>query len=218
MRKFKLTLIVFAFLYVFTLGAYFTVMYLKGNFGVSANSQDWGSLGSYIGGIFTPIAALLSGYFVYVSFAANAHQQKLQLIRESLSRLDRQLEKQFEVPFNNLSLGEQYHGASFKDVIYAISNGAAKADNDAKVAILALVHNVAILTNSIRYYSELLAELPSARKDTEWLGKLEIGYWIQKYTPLSMRMIKIVGVEEFESKASKEELESFKYVLGAYDL
>nr|WP_155949219.1 hypothetical protein [Gayadomonas joobiniege] len=219
MRKFKITLIVFTFLYVLVLATYFTIMYLEGKVGVSVNSQDWGGLGSYIGGIFTPIAALLSGYFVYVSFAANAHQQKLQLIRETLARLDSQLEKQFEAPFKNGRLGEQYHGVPFRDVLYAISNNEIKADNDTKVGILALLHNVAILTNSIRYYTGLLADLPSDRRDTEWLGDLERGYWIQKYSPISTRMVKIVGEEAFKSKTTKEELKSFNFVFGCeYDL
>lgn len=205
--------------YFLMLLVYFCVMYLKGNIGFSEDSQQWANLGSYIGGFFTPIAAILSGYFVYMSFSANAHQQKLILIRETLTRLDGQLETRLNAPFNNRQLGEAYFGLPLRDVIISISNEEVEATNDVKQGILALLHTTAILTNSVRYYIGLVSEVASDRDDTTWMGDLEKNYWIQKYSPISRRMKFIVGDNAFESKATKEEIRSFNYMFGGkYEL
>ncbi|MCL1138665.1 hypothetical protein [Shewanella pneumatophori] len=207
-------MIIVAVAYFLMLLVYFCVMYLKGNIGFSEDSQQWANLGSYIGGFFTPIAAILSGYFVYISFSANAHQQKLMLIRETLTRLDGQLESRLNAPFYNKQLGEAYFGRPLREVIISISNEEVEATNDVKQAILALLHTIAILTNSVRYYINLVSEVPSDRDDTAWMADLEQGYWIQKYSPISHRMKSIVGDTAFEGKASKEEVRSFNYVFG----
>jgi len=188
-------------------------MHSQGNTNFSSNNADWGSLGSYIGGIFTPIAALISGYFVYLNFSANAFQQKLLLIRESLARLDSQLENKFDMPFNSNRLGEEYIGVPFKKIVYAISNKEIVVDKVTNDALLALLHDIAILTTAIRYYMHLLERVPSQDDDSNWLSNLEQGYWIQKYSAISNRILKIVGNDAFNEKATEQQVESFNFVL-----
>jgi len=189
-------------------------MHIEGNTNISSNNQDWGAFGSYIGGFLAPAASLLAGYMVYISFTANAYQQKLQLAREAISRLDLELERKLEAPFNSMLLGTEYHGRPLRSIINALSDNKAPRTEDLSKAILSLLHNTAMLTNSIRYYIGLLDRLPSAEKDSHWLGELEKSYWIEKYSPICTRMIRIVGQSEFEHKVSKEQLSSFKLVLG----
>lgn len=214
MREFRFALLAFTAVSASAGISYFLAMHTGGNISISSNNQDWGGFGSYIGGILAPAASLLAGYMVYKSFAANAYQQKLLLARESLSRLDLELERKLEAPFNSICFGDKYHGRPLRNIIYALSNNEITVTEDVSKGILSLLHNIAIMTNSIRYYIGLLDGLPSAEKDNHWLGELEKSYWIEKYSAICSRMVRIVGQSALEYKVSKEQLRSFKLVLG----
>ncbi|MBK5516788.1 hypothetical protein [Pseudomonas sp. TH10] len=219
MREFRFALLAFIAVSAAAGISYFLAMHTGGNIRISSNNQDWGGFGSYIGGILAPAASLLAGYQIYKSFASNAYQQKLLLARESLSRLDVELEKKLEMPFNNICFGDEYYGRPLRSIIYALSNNEIAVTEASSKAILSLLHNIAIMTNSIRYYIGLLDGLPSAEKDNHWLGELEKSYWIEKYSAICSRMVRIVGQSAFEDKVCKEQLRSFKLVLGGeYDL
>lgn len=214
MREFKFALLVFIAVSAAAGIPYFLAMYTAGNVSISSNNQDWGGFGSYIGGVIAPAASLLAGYLVYKSFASNAYQQKLLLARESISRLDLELEKKLEAPFNNACFGAEYHGRPLRVVIYALSNNEMAVTEVTNKAILSLLHNIAIMAESIRYYIGLLGAHPSAEKDNHWLGELEKIYWIEKYSVICSRMVRIVGQNSFEDKLSTEQLRSFQLVLG----
>jgi hypothetical protein len=214
LRELRLALLIFAAVFVCAGLSYFLVMHAEGNVSISANNQDWGGFGSYIGGILAPAASLLAGYLVYKSFSSNAYQQKLILARESISRLDIVLEKKLEAPFSNTCFGEMYCGRPLKGIIYALSNNEITGTEISNKALLSLLHNIAILANSINHYIELLEGLPTSEKDSNWLGELERGYWIEKYSAICSRMVQIIGQDAFENKVSKEQLRSFKLVLG----
>ncbi|MDQ0978531.1 hypothetical protein [Pseudomonas synxantha] len=213
MKNFKIAFLAFIITLLAAGGLYFYAMHAGGNLRISSNNQDWGGFGSYFGGVLAPAASLLAGYMVYISFASNAHQQKLILARESISRLDLVLEMKLDAPFNNPCLGEIYYGLPLRKVIYAVSNNEITTTESMDKAILSLLHNVAIMTNSIRYYMNLLDEFPSTKKDSQWLGRLEQSYWIEKYSAVCSRMVRVVGQSAFEAKASAEELRSFNMVL-----
>lgn len=217
MREFRIALLAFIAVSGVAVILYVLSMHTGGSVRISSSTQDWGGFGSYIGGIVAPAASLLAGYMVYVSFAANAYQQKLLLARESLSRLDVELERKLEAPFNNGSFGGEYHGRPFRSVVNALSNNEITTTEVSSKAILSLLHNTAILTNSIRYYLRLLDGLPSAEKDNHWLGDLEKCYWIEKYSAICSRMIRIVGDGAFEDKVGAELTRSYKLVLGGWD-
>lgn len=217
MRGFRVALLAFIFVLGAAVISYFLSMYIGGSARISSNAQDWGGFGSYIGGILAPAASLLAGYMVYKSFAANAYQQKLLLARETLARLDVVLEKKLDAPFNNSCFGIEYRGRPFRNIIIALSNNEIATTEVSNKMILSLLHNMAILANSIRYYFELLDGLPSAEKDNQWLGDLEKCYWIEKYSAVCSRMIRIVGDGAFEGKVGGELVRSFKVVLGGWD-
>lgn len=214
LREFKLALLAFITITAVAGVPYFLVMYSAGNINISSNNQDWGGFGSYLGGVIAPVASLLAGYLVYKSFALSAHQQKMLLARESILRLDLVFEKKLDAPFNNSCFGAEYHGRPFRSVIYALSSSEITPTEDAKKAILSLLHNIAIMTKSINYYISLLGAHPSAKKDRHWLGELEKSYWIEKYSAICSRMVRIVGQRSFEEKLSTEQLRSFQLVLG----
>ncbi|AZV27193.1 hypothetical protein CT157_14630 [Pseudomonas syringae] len=214
MKELKLALLVFITASTVAVVPYFFTMYAAGNVSVSSNNQDWGGFGSYIGGVIAPAASLLAGYLVYKSFASNAHQQKLLLARESISRLDSVLEKKLDAPFNNDCLGAEYCGQPLRVVIYALSNQEVATSEGVNKGILSLLHNIAIMTESIRYYIGLLGAHPSTENDNHWLGDLEKSYWIEKYSAICSRMVRIVGLSSFEEKLSTEQLRSFQMVLG----
>ncbi|MFW0888223.1 UNVERIFIED_CONTAM: hypothetical protein MKS84_16170 [Pseudomonas sp. JL1] len=214
MREFRFAFRVFIAVSVVAGISYFLSMHAGGSARISSNTQDWGGFGSYIGGILAPAASLLAGYMVYKSFASNAYQHKLLLARETLSRLDTELEKKLETPFNNVCFGGEYYGRPLRNVINALSDSKIATTEDSSEAILSLLHNTAILANSIRYYIGLLDGLPSAVKDNQWLGELEKSYWIEKYSAICSRMVRIVGQNAFEDRVSMEQLRSFKSVLG----
>lgn len=213
MREFRFALLAFIAVSAVAGILYFFAMRAGGNIGISSNNQDWGGFGSYIGGVLAPAAALLAGYMVYKSFASDVYLQKLILVRESISRLDLVLERNLEAPFKNNCYGDEYVDRPFRDIIIALSNGQIVATEESRKGTLSLLHNIAILANSVRYYIGLLDRLPSAEKDSHWLGDLEQGYWIEKYSPICRRMIKLVGQDAFEAKVSKEQLWSFNIVL-----
>lgn len=217
MREFRVALLAFSAVSGVAVISYILSMHTGGNARISLNTQDWGGFGSYIGGILAPAASLLAGYMVYKSFAANAYQQKLLLARESLSRLDLELEKKLGAPFNNACVGSEYRGRPFRSIVNALSNNEIAKTEASSKAILALLHNTAILANSIRYYLGLLDGLPSAEKDSQWLGELERSYWIEKYSAICSRMIRIVGDGAFEERVGAELTRSFKLVLGGWD-
>ena len=214
LKEFRFALLVFIAVSAAAVMPYFMTMYTAGNISISSNNQDWGGFGSYIGGVIAPAASILAGYLVYKSFASNAHQQKLLLARESISRLDLVLEKKLEAPFHNNCFGAKYHGQSFRSVIYALSNNEIAATEVTNIGILSLLHNIAIMTESIRYYIGLLGSHPSTEKDNHWLGDLEKSYWIEKYSAICLRMVRIIGRSSFEDRLSAEQLRSFQLVLG----
>jgi len=217
LKQFKYVLIGFAATYVAFLTIYFIFMYQNGYQDISTNSQDWAAVGGFVGGFLAPMATLLAGYFVYLGFASNAYEHKLKLARDSLERLDGELEKSLKQPFNNRCLGEQYQGMPLEKVIIDLSNELIEPNDKALTLLLARLHNIAILTDSIRYYVGLLKEVPSKNKDTKWLGELELGYWIEKYWPISRRMLLIVGTERFERKVSERQAKSFYFILGSIE-
>jgi hypothetical protein len=188
-------------------------MYLAGNFEISSSNQDWGGFGSYLGGIIAPAASLLAAYMVYIGLTSNAHQLKLTLAREAIERLDKQLELKLNQPFLNTCHGEQYYGKPFNSIIIALSNKESPTDENFKQVLLSLLQNIAILTSSIRYYMDLSSEIPTSSKDNDWLGDLERLYWIDKYSSICSRIIKLVGEEAFNDKLTESQLESFKIVM-----
>jgi len=214
LREFRFALLAFIVVSAVAGISYFFAMHAAGNISISSDNQDWAGFGSYIGGILAPAAALLAGYMVYKSFASDAYLQKLILARESISRLEVVLEKKLETLLKTNIFGEEYRGRPLKDAIYALSNNEIAATEGSRKAILSLLHNTAILTNSVRYYIDLLNGLPSSEKDSHWLSELEQGYWIEKYSAICSRMVRIVGQDAFEAKVSKEQLWSFNIVLG----
>lgn len=113
MREFRIALLAFIVVSGAAVISYVLSMHAGGAARISLNAQDWGGFGSYIGGILAPAASLLAGYMVYKSFAAAAYQQKLLLVRESLSRLDVELEKKLQAPFNNFCFGGEYQWSAF---------------------------------------------------------------------------------------------------------
>lgn len=213
MREFRFALLAFIAACAAAGISYFFAMRTGGNISISSDNQDWGGFGSFIGGVLAPAAALLAGYMVYKSFSSDAYLRKLTLARESISRLDLVLERNLDAPFKNNCYGDEYIDLPFRDIINALSKNQIMATEEARMGILSLLHNIAMLANSVRYYIGLLDRLPSAEKDSHWLGRLEQGYWIEKYSPICGRMIKIVGQDAFEAKVSEEQLWSFNMVL-----
>lgn len=214
MREFRFALIAFFSVCAAAGISYFIAMRAGGSINLSSNTQDWGSFGSYIGGILAPAASFLAGYMVYKSFALSAYQQKLLLMRETISRLDLVMESKINAPFNNLCYGEEYRGHQFRNIIYAISNNKIEANEGLIGATLSLLHNIAITADSVRYYVGLLGKFPSNEKDSHVLRDLEISYWTEKYSAICSVMVRVVGQAEFEKKVSPEQLKSFKLVLG----
>lgn len=188
-------------------------MYFNGSLALSSSNQDWGGFGSYLGGIIAPAASLLAAYMVYIGLSANAQQLKLTLARQAIARLDEQLERQLDQPLYNSCHGDQYVGQPLRSMVIQLSSHSIKANEQSEPMFLALLHNIAILTQSVRHYMELSREIPSTSNDIDWLGDLERGYWIDKYSAICQRMIKIVGTDALEKKITESQLESFRIVM-----
>tara|TARA_B100000214_G_scaffold349355_1_gene302145 strand:- start:467 stop:1159 length:693 start_codon:yes stop_codon:yes gene_type:complete len=219
LRDFRLSLAGFIILLLVVGGVYILAMVSNGQLTISSNNQDWASFGAYFGGVLAPAAALLAGYLVYKSFKSNTYQQKLLVIREALGRLDQQLERNLDLPFNNGCFGEEYRGLPLRKVIYAVSNKELEPNQVFNDALLSLLHNISILSYSISVYLNLLEKFPTDETDTNWLKNLEHHYWIEKYSPVCRRMKGIVGKDAMEQKIKKHQLESFRVIFnGGYDL
>ncbi|MFG0499906.1 hypothetical protein ACF8MH_21645 [Pseudomonas sp. YQ_13] len=212
MRELRLSLLLFTTALILTGAPYFFAMFTAGNIHISENNQDWADFGSYIGGVISPAAAILAGYLVYKSFGLNAYQQELQLARESIARLDEIINQKLDGPFNNGCFGKAYFGKPFRSIIIALSNKEITADKDIELALLSLLHNIAITADSVRYYIELLKNHPSKENRNEWLGDLEKAYWIEKYSAICSRMLRVIGESTFEKKVTSQQLYSFKVV------
>ncbi|WP_165856643.1 hypothetical protein [Marinobacter sp. JSM 1782161] len=219
MRDFRLSLAGFIILLLVVGGVYILAMLSNGQLTISSNNQDWASFGTYFGGVLAPAAALLAGYLVYKSFKSNTYQQKLLVIREALGRLDQQLERNLDLPFNNGCFGEEYRGLPLRTIIYAVSNKELESNEACNEALLSLLHNISILSYSIFVYLNLLEKFPTDETDTNWLKNLEHHYWIEKYSPIFRRIKGIVGKDAMEQKIKKHQLESFRVIFnGGYDL
>lgn len=217
MKRIQFAFLAFCIVSVIAGAIYYVSMHAAGKFDISSNNQDWGGFGSYIGGIISPAASLLAAYMVYVGFSSNSHQLKLTLAREALARLDSQLEKNLNSTIYNGIHGEIYVGESAKDMIIDLSNKNIQINENTEKFILAILHNVAMLTNSIYYYMQLSKEIHTNRRDEDWLGELERFYWIDKYSAICRRMINLVGEEKFEAKVKPDQLKSFKIVMRGED-
>ncbi|MNE12129.1 hypothetical protein D3C76_876480 [compost metagenome] len=213
MKKVQQAFGAFGIVSAIAVAAYLTRMYTAGNLEISSNNQDWGGFGSYIGGIIAPAASLLAAYMVYIGLSSTGHQLKLTLAREAIEILDTQLELLLNQPFYNDCHGEKYLGAPLRKVVYDLSNNNIQANESSRMIFLPLLHNIAILTHSIRHYIDLSRDIPSTKKDNHWLGDLEKFYWIDKYSAICSRMIKIVGEEAFKDRVSETQLESFEIVM-----
>ena len=212
MKHWNFSFLIFFIVVTVAIIAYLFGMYSTGNTELSGNSQDWGAFGSFLSGILFPASVLLGGYHVYRTFQFSAYNQKLALIRDSLTRLDDELTKQLFIPFNNNCLGNEYFGRELRDIIIALSNKELEITSEMQQAILSLLHNVAIYCEAFRYYIVLLEKYPTEPADTEWLGNLERHYWIARYLPICERMVIIVGINAFKDRCTRTQFESYNFI------
>lgn len=213
MQESKKAIVIFSVIFCCAGLFYLFVMLANGSAAISSHNEDWGSFGSYLGGILAPAASLLAGYLVYKSLSSSMQQQKLIFARETIARLDNILEYQLDRNFNNYAYGDKYFGRPFREVVVSLSLGEMKVNEPTHSALVSLLHNIAIMANSIRYYIDLLEQLKTSKADSHWLGDLERTYWIAKYSPICSRMVSIVGEEALENKLSEDQLASFIFLL-----
>jgi hypothetical protein len=211
-KHWNASFVIFLAVIIISVTSYFFGMYSAGSTVLSGNSQDWGAFGSFLSGILFPASALFGGYHVYRTFQFSAYNQKLVLIRDSLTRLDEELTKKLSMPFNNNCFGGDYFGQKLKDVIIALSNKKLETVPEVNQAILSLLHNVAIYCESFHYYIVLLDKYPTEPDDTDWLGNLERHYWLERYSTICGRMVDIVGVDAFKNECTEKQFESYNFI------
>ncbi|MGP9809638.1 hypothetical protein ACT3TQ_16000 [Halomonas sp. AOP12-C2-37] len=155
---------------------------------------------TYFAGVVSPFAALFAGYLVYKSIMLSSYQKKIDLIRDSLERLDITTQAALDRPIKSNVFGEDYYGAPFLNIVYDVSNGVLPRSEPVDSVILSQISNMAILAGSISAYFILIEKFPSNKKDINWLRDLEHCYWVDRYSAVCQRMVKIVGDEAVKSK------------------
>lgn len=167
---------------------------------------------TYFAGVVSPIAALFAGYLVYKSIMLNLYQKKIDLIRDSLERLDKTTQAGFDRPINNNAFGDEYYGVSFISIVYDVSNGKLPRSETIESVILSKISNMAILAGSINAYFILIEKFPSNQVEKNWLRDLEHCYWVDKYSAVCQRMVRIVGDEAVKNKCREHQLAGLEKV------
>lgn len=63
--------------------------FLVFNHGLSSNSQDWGAFGSFVGGIYAPIVAIISVYvLIKTLYSMDSHNKSSQRHQEKERHLE----------------------------------------------------------------------------------------------------------------------------------
>ncbi|RUR51433.1 hypothetical protein [Vreelandella populi] len=161
---------------------------------------------TYFAGVVSPIAALFAGYLVYKSIMLNLYQKKIDLIRDSLERLDKTTQAGFDRPINNNVFGDEYYGVPFISIVYDVSNGNLPRSEIVDSVILSKISNMAILAGSVNAYFILIEKFPSNQVEKNWLRDLEHCYWVDKYSAVCQRMVRIVGDEAVKNKCREHQL------------
>lgn len=213
MRESKNILIFLCISALIASATYFSFMIFSDNLSFSKDTQDWGSFGSYFGGILAPIASFVAGYLIYQNLRFDAYHKRLEIVRESIKRLDEQTNSMLNLEFKNSSYGFNLLGRSFQEIVVAIDNEVIELDEDLEIAILAIFHNVAIMARSLDYYLSLLNNFESEKLHSEWLVNTEKHYWISKYSSISNRMLRVVGKEKITARLSPEEIRALAHIM-----
>ena len=202
-----ISIIVIAFI---TSAIFFIVMYKNGMSSLSNSIQDWGSFGSYIGGIVAPFASLIAGILVYQNLKADTYYRKIALIKESLFRLDSEFYKVLTSP-TQIQLNNE-KCITIERLIILINNGEANLNEEHEKTLVGLLQNLAILSRAIEHYLYLLNLFDANVKDNDWLIHTEKSYWLYRYARISNRLESIVGISKINEIFSKEQIISARYL------
>lgn len=185
-------------------------MYKNGISTLSHVTQDWGAFGSYIGGIVAPFASLIAGILIYQSLKADTYYRKLELVRESLLRLDSEFYKLLTNPthiqFDNGT------NVSLEKLIILISNNKVTLTDDYEHTLLRFLQNLAIISRSIEHYLFLMDSFDANVRDRDWLINTEKSYWMYRYAKISHRLETIYGIEKINEIFTEEQLSSARYL------
>ncbi|WP_413699515.1 hypothetical protein ACLKMH_18995 [Psychromonas sp. KJ10-10] len=210
MKYSKYALISIVAIAFITSGVFFFVMYNNGISNLNHSTQDWGAFGSYIGGIVAPFASLIAGILVYQSLKADTYYRKLELIRESLLRLDSEFYKVLtnptQIQFDNES------NVSIERLIILISNDKVTLSDEYEHALISLLRNLAIISRAIEHYLFLMDSFDANIRDRDWLINTEKSYWVYRYARISNRLETIFGISKINEVFSKEEIASARYL------
>jgi len=193
---------------------YFTWMWLSGNTVLSHSPNVWGAYGSYIGGVLAPFSAFVASYLIYKNLQLDSYLKSLEIIRSSISRFDEQLYLQFKTAIKNPKWPE-YNGKEIIDAINISASQKTNANEDFRTLCAGLVQDLAILSNSISKYMDLLSKIDPNSTSAHWMVETEQLYWISKYSLISRKLIKIATIERVKEKLSPQQLKSLSRVMHA---
>lgn len=198
-NTFKTWLIVYVVLSLSIAGFYFLWMVINQNNSLSTDSADWSAFGAYFGGILAPAVTLLTGFFIYKSYEADAHVNRIAIVRDSIKRNDDLFEKSLYANIRNSQLPEKYYGKTFFDIILDVSITKEPVSEYFRKVLLTRIETIAIIGGSVCYYYKLLEGSASDDSDSERIALAESSYWITKYSPVIEKMIQIAGINSVRS-------------------
>ncbi|MGU3236642.1 hypothetical protein ACVYFC_18060 [Vibrio cholerae] len=210
MRSSKYALIAILIAAAFIVSIYVVVMYKNNMLTLSLSTQDWGAFGSYIGGVLAPFASLIAGVLVYQSFKADTYYRKVELVKESLLRLDNEFHKVLIAETQNSTTQES--NITMYRLIVLASNEEIDVSEDIHKSFIALLQNLAIHSRAIEHYLSLLDTFDTSLRDRDWLINNEKLYWFYKYAAVANRLEKIVGKSEIKEILSEGQLSSAQYL------
>lgn len=179
---------------------------------LDVSNDSFADFGTYFAGVVSPFAAIFAGFLVYKSVMLNFYQKKIELVRESLERLDGTTQIALKKPVKNKCINEDFYGKPFVDIVYAISNDHLPKSEAIDTAIISMIGNMAILAGSVRSYFKLIENFPSGDDDVNWLRDLEHCYWVDRYSAICNRMVNIVGDEAVKKKCREHQLAGLEEV------
>ncbi len=189
---------------------YFIFMLFNNNTTLSTDINMWGEFGSYFGGLLSPITSFAAAYLIYDNLKKDMLNQKLQIIRDSITRLDIEIQNQLNMTIVNSNFGQHLTGSKVIDIIRDYSNLNDQVSDKKYVFFFSILDSIGIMSGAVEHYLFLLNHLESSENEIKNIEKL---YWISKYAPTVTKLYSILNIDYIKTAMKPNRFNSINKII-----
>lgn len=185
-------------------------MLYSNNTKISTDINLWGQFGSYFGGILSPITSFVAAYLIYENLKNDNFIQKLQIMRDSISKLDEELQRELNTVIVNSNFGDELKGKKVIDAIRAYSELNIEVTDQRYLFFFSQLDSIGIMIKAVDYYLSLLNDIETVENEIKNIDQL---YWISKYGPTTRKLMKILNPQYLERSMVPDRLKALNKIL-----